>query len=118
MPSDTTVSTEDYLAPPPILDGDELYDFLMEGIEPELMNKNLPKIGALTKNETVEQRKVRVKRYAEAFTEFDARLTEYKREWDEMFAGYKRDSAKMAEELVSSAEADEMKKIEKQMSQS
>lgn len=57
--------------------GDELYDMLMEKIEPELTTKVLPLLDSRYKKETPAQAKERAKRYEKAFEAYEKALQEY-----------------------------------------
>ncbi len=57
--------------------GDELYNSLMQKIEPELTTDQLPQLEARYKQETADQSKERARRYEKAFAEYDRQLEEY-----------------------------------------
>ena len=61
----------------PPLSGDELYNMLMRGIEPDLTTDQLPTLDAKYKDETPEQAKTRALRYEKAFKEYEKQLAEY-----------------------------------------
>ncbi len=79
------------------LDGDALYDSIMETIEPELVSANSENIAELTKDETVEERKVRAERYEKAFALYDAKMEEYVSKTKEASAKHRRDTLKALE---------------------
>lgn len=89
MPKKTAQNRDDstLLAIP---EGDDLYDMLMIGIEPELVSENLESIRETANNDTADERKVRADRYAAAFTEYDRRFAAYKRDWERASARYKK----------------------------
>lgn len=57
--------------------GDELYDMIMKGIEPDLTTGQIPLLDAKYKNETPEEAAVRAERYKKAFAEYDLQLSAY-----------------------------------------
>lgn len=57
--------------------GDELYNTLMGGIEPELTTAELPMLDGRYANETSDQSKERARRYQKAFAEYDKQLQSY-----------------------------------------
>ena len=57
--------------------GDELYNRLMGGIEPELMTDQLPLLEERYRGETPDDSKQRAKRYEQAFAEYDRQLRAY-----------------------------------------
>jgi hypothetical protein len=89
---------------PEVISGRELYDSIMNRIEPELTSANYPKIRELTANETTEQRKKRAERYIKAFAEYDRRFNREELRWQDQFIRYRR--ASMAELEQESAGVD------------
>lgn len=63
--------------PPVIPSGQEIYDSLMQGIEPELVSTNLPLLSETYKDETSEEVAARAERYDRAFAEYDRQLEAY-----------------------------------------
>lgn len=57
--------------------GQEIYDSIMWGIEPELLTANLPSLAEKYKDETPEQKKARAERYQKAFAEYDVGYAAY-----------------------------------------
>ena len=57
--------------------GNELYNKLMQGIEPELMTVNLEGLQEKYKNETDAETDARSERYGKAFAEYDTQLAAY-----------------------------------------
>ena len=55
----------------------QLYDALMVDIEPDLLLANIPLLDERYAGETEEERRVRMKRYEEAYKEFDAALATF-----------------------------------------
>lgn len=57
--------------------GQEIYDTIMSGIEPELTSRMLPTLPELYKDETAEQAEARKLRYEAAYAEYDKRYAQY-----------------------------------------
>jgi hypothetical protein len=57
--------------PKDALRGQWLYDFLMKGIEEDLLSENLPTLGGKYRNESNIDHAARMERYDKAFAEFD-----------------------------------------------
>ena len=57
--------------------GDELYNMLMGGIEPDLTTDQLPLLDQKYQGEIPEQAKIRAERYEKAFAEYDRQLAAY-----------------------------------------
>lgn len=71
--TDQTATTGQFRIPT----GDELYDMLMQGIEPDLTTKQLPLLSEKYKDETNDKAKIRAERYQKAFAEYDRQLSAY-----------------------------------------
>lgn len=70
--------------------GQELYDAIMSGIEPELTTAGLETLEEKYVNETEEEKAVRSAKYDAAFLEYDKRFQEYNDEWVARLRTYKR----------------------------
>ncbi len=57
--------------------GDELYNILMKGIEPDLTTDQLPLLDGKYKDENPEEATIRAERYQKAFAEYDRQLSAY-----------------------------------------
>ena len=75
-----------------IADPDELYDTLMEKIEPELLSYNIPYVKEMAEADTPEERKARGERYTQAFAEYERQLAAYQKEWAAQFVTFKHAS--------------------------
>lgn len=85
--------------------GKDIYRAVMGGIEPDLLHPRVDDLAAIYAGETPEQHAARMKRYDEAFQQYDARIAELKsRVHDE-----ERDVRRQAEEasLAQDKEAEE-----------
>ncbi|TSC60049.1 MAG: hypothetical protein Greene041662_275 [Candidatus Peregrinibacteria bacterium Greene0416_62] len=56
-----------------LTDGKQIYDLIMQEIEPELMTDQMPLLMEKYKDETPEAKKARGARYTNAFAEYDKR---------------------------------------------
>lgn len=88
---------------------EELYDTIMQQVEPELMRANLPTLDDPYQGESDVERKKRYERYSEAFAEFEKRkdtyMTKRREDLDEYYknrmeqieaASQKKDAAVLA----------------------
>jgi len=118
MPTDPTSNPLSQGIPmPPILTGDEIYDSLMQAIEPELMIAAMPTLEEKYKNETPEQAKERAARYQKAFDTYDQKFEEYKRNWQEQWGKYKRQAMRGAEEKNRVEETNDLSAVEAAITQ-
>lgn len=67
--------------PPPLLEGDALYDFLMGQVEHELTTGILSTLSAKYRGETSEEQEIRRERYNRAFERYHELLDDYARNW-------------------------------------
>jgi hypothetical protein len=63
--------------PPKILSGQEVFDLLMQKIEPELTSEGKKHLSEKYKNETASEHAMRSARYQKAFQEYDRAYEEY-----------------------------------------
>jgi hypothetical protein len=98
--------------PPPVLRGQELYDLIMGQIEPDLLSVNVDGLAARYVQQTPEERSERAQRYRNAFSEYERRLTEYQRQWDEQLRTYKRLAIAYIEHQAQSGEVTDLQSIE------
>jgi len=77
----------------------ELYDLLMQEIEPELVSMSVPLLPAKYRGETKEDADIRAARYAKAFQEYDRRLEQYIGELNASIRKLGRDTAAAMEAL-------------------
>ena len=87
---------------------EDIYDAIMGKIELELLTTSLPTLDEKYKNETPEQKKARMERYAKAYAAFDAQYTEWITDLKKKFADYKRKALKIAEEKLKEHEAEKL----------
>ncbi len=74
---------------PSLLSGPELYDAVMDGIEPDLTTENLEDTKEMILQASPEQRVEMAARYEQAYRMFDEKAKEYEKRWMEQFRAYK-----------------------------
>lgn len=99
----------------PLPTGQEIYDRLMQKIEPELMLKNLKKLDAPYKKETASARKKRYARYAKAFKTYKAQYKAWVAKLNLAIAAYKRAVVKASERVSKAKEDSALADLEAQM---
>lgn len=102
--------------PPVIPSAEEVYDSIMQNIEPELTTASIPTLEKKYANETEEERAQRTKRYQKAYAEYDKAYAEYERNLDRQVADYKKDAMKTAEKKSRAEEAELLKQLEQSFS--
>lgn len=111
--------TSDPAAPvPPKLppSAQALYDSIMEKIEPDLLAKNIPTLEKKYEGEAPEARKVRGKRYADAFDRFSKELDAVFTDLGNQALTYRRKSFALAEDRSRKSEAKDLTTLESQFS--
>ncbi len=96
----------------PILpSGDQLYDYLMGQIEPDLVSDRIPFTVEAYKTDTEEERKERAIRYQKAFDEYKKRKDEYVKEARKKIAEYEREKFDELEEVSAIFDEERMMEI-------
>ena len=103
-------------APPVIEGGDEVYNKIMGEIEPDLTTDQLPLMDEKYKNESEEDRKARMKRYAEAAKTFKVKYEEFKSNQEGGLKRFKRGAMGAIEEKSSNSDMNEMALLESAIS--
>ena len=101
--SDSTVPSQD----PKVL-AEEVYDVLMEGIEPELVRSVVPTLAEKYKDETAEEHAARMERYARAYLKWDEEFKSFMKDVERTAAEAKR---KVRKEKESAARAEDQTAI-------
>src|SRR3989344_2098739 len=83
--------------PPKILSGKEIYDAIMQGIEPELLSANIPVLEEKYKNETPAEWEIRKRRYNDAFAKFYEMYQAYLSDLDVRIHRYRKQAIKEVE---------------------
>jgi hypothetical protein len=90
----------------------ELYDTLMEAIEPDLCTNNLIDLEEKYIGETPELRDARMARYAEAYKKYDAAYAQWQSELDAAVATYRNAARQSAEQSDQQTEQFELTALE------
>jgi len=90
-------TTEPTSAPQLEQAGEDVYNALMGGIEPDLLTFNLPLLEEKYKNETSEQRASRYRHYEEAYAAYDKMFEEWNAQYQEKVKARKRQALASAE---------------------
>ncbi len=96
--------------------GDELYDTIMQTIEPELLMANLPHIDEPYANETDDQHKARYQRYSAAYDTYDVRFAEWISYMKQQLNTYRRTVMSAVEAELKQQESDELSSLESAIS--
>lgn len=78
------------MEPLTIPSGQEIYDSIMAGIDPELTTAGLETLDTKYTTETEEEKAARAARYDSAFAEYDKQFDAYNSKWMESLRTYKR----------------------------
>jgi hypothetical protein len=84
-------------APPRVPTGQELFDMLMEHIEPELTSVGSKKLPQTYKDETPAEREKRLRRYDRAFQQYDKTYNDYMNTLDKQVDKYRQNAFAHAE---------------------
>lgn len=95
---------------------DDMYDTLMEKIEPELVSTVIPTLMEKYKDETPKQAKVRVDRYNKAFAEYEKQMNANMDQLDQQVSLYQRHALASAEQKSRMEEETELAELEKNFS--
>ena len=99
--------------PPPVIpSAEDLYESLMQRIEPELTHDQIPLLDEKYKEETEEQKAARQGRYQRAFAEYDKALEAYMKDLNAHVAVYRKQALKEAETQSAQQEADALSQME------
>lgn len=99
--------------PPPLFLGEhELYDMIMQTVEPDLVSAVTPTLPEKYKDETPDDRRVRAKRYEAAFAAYDRRFAEYQQYWNGQMRTFEHASRTAAELRAKAQEEAELSTLE------
>lgn len=96
--------------------GDELFDAVMAGIEPDLLSGNREKTAHKILQATPSERMALAKRYQEAFALYDTQLVLALKNWTQRLHSAKRDMMHMIEAMTQSEETNDLNTLESQIS--
>lgn len=91
------MQNNDVSVSPVLPTGQEIFDTIMGGIEPELVSGNEAALAATYANETPDQKQERMARYQSAFETYDVRYKEYCDTMNAQVNAYRHDALRMAE---------------------
>jgi len=106
------ISIRDFLRVPT---GTEVYDALMQTIEPELVTANIKHLDHNHKNESKEQRAARYKRYEKAYAQYDSAFEKWLMQLSAAVGMFRRLALKTAEAKSRKAEGDAISTLESQL---
>jgi hypothetical protein len=101
---------------PAIPMGEEAYDRIMAGIEPELLSESLKTLKDKYKDETPQQAAERSERYTKAFLEFDKQFAAVKSDWQNAAESFEKDALRSIEKEDRDQEAADMSALEQTIS--
>lgn len=113
MPTDP--ATHVLPEPPKIPSGKEIYDSIMQEIEPELTTEGVSLLPQKYQNETPEAARARAERYKRAWHVYKERFDTYKSELHEKVKRYSKQTVTALEDASKNAEALALEEIEKLM---
>ncbi|MBU2213980.1 hypothetical protein KKC44_01090 [Patescibacteria group bacterium] len=102
--------------PPAVPSVEELYDSLMEKIEPELVSSQVPLLEEKYKDETPKQKKGRAERYKRAYVQFMETFEAYMKDLNQKAEEFKRHAFATAEEKTHEAETKQLADLENTIS--
>ncbi|UPA23015.1 hypothetical protein K8942_02270 [Candidatus Peribacteria bacterium] len=89
---------------PPALTGEEMYDMIMERIEPDLTTKMLPQLDALYSYETPEQRAAREEWYTKVFAQFEIEYARFANGMKNYYTNIRKKALSMVRAVKEDAE--------------
>ena len=99
-------------------DGTELYDSIMQIVEPELVTSELPRIHEHLRKEGPEKAKAHAKRYAVAFEKFHSILEQSQGAMRNEVKSFAHSAYASLEKLAGSIDQDRMIEIDKELTKS
>ena len=96
--------------------GTQIYDSIMQEIEPELMSTVIPTLEEKYQNETPEEAKVRKARYDKAFAEYDKRYAAYMTKVEGQVKNLRKQALKQAEQNSRQEDESQLNSLEATMS--
>jgi hypothetical protein len=96
---------------------EQLYDLLMEQIEPDLMLETIPLLDYLYLEETPEQWKIRAERYEKAFATFEMNMEKLLGAWNKNLVAFKDDAMNKLKKQSERQESDEISTIDRSITE-
>ena len=97
---------------PVIPEAEEIYDTIMNRIEPELSSAQIDTLKEKYKNETPEEKKVRGKRYKTAFEKYDKEFVTYMKDLHQKVTDYRKHTFERIEYKEREKEEKKMKELD------
>ena len=95
-----------------MLPGEDLYNFLMRQIEPELTTDILPTLSKKHSHETEEQAKTRADRYSKAFEMYEKCLDTYRTYWTKDLQQYHKEGMTSLQQKNKDSEKEQLSALE------
>ncbi len=92
--------------------GQELYDTIMRGVEPELCSDQIPNLAEKYKNETKDDRMKRLERYNKAYAAFDIAAAQHIKQLKSKKTAYRKQALISAEEKSRTEEKQKLQQME------
>lgn len=92
--------------------GEEVYDSIMGGIEPELISVNIPHLDEQYANETEEEKSARYERYTQAFAKYDEAYAKWEAELNTLVTNYRHEALSSAEAQSKQEDAGALSQLE------
>ena len=96
--------------------GQDVYDGVMGGIEPELTTSQLPLLSQKYQNETQDDARIRSERYTKAFAEYDRRYAAFSIELENAVHTYQKVAGDSVEQHSKMQEEQELSNLEQSIS--
>lgn len=104
--------------PTAALSPEEIYNLLMDGIEPALTTYNLPLLDGMYMDETPEEHEARIATYEKAFVEFDKQYKRYMEGWENYYMSLRKKAESLGRKTREENEKDDTASIEASIQQS
>jgi len=98
--------------PPYVPTPEELYDFLMGQIEPELTLASIPGLQRKYREETEQERQARMGRYKKAYAAYEQALAQYTKDLEQRTSMYRREAFASAEVRAQKQEENRLADLE------
>ena len=109
----TILQTKGLPQMPAFPSGDDVYDGIMSGIEPELTTSQLPLLSEKYENETLEEASKRGARYTAAFADYDKKFAAFSVQIETSVHEYQKHAFASVEEHSKMEEAKDLTNLEK-----
>jgi len=100
------------ITPPYVPTPEELYDFLMGSIEPELTLASIPGLKEKYAAEAKPEKQARMERYKKAYAMYEQALAVYKKDLEQRTSTYRKEAFDSSEERTEEQEEDKLTDLE------